>query len=951
MGSSAKKKRDKKKDFQKPKYKVGKAKAKASTHTDLSFKTKAIAVGRQTLSTTAPGGDEQFKHYLSLASSSRSDKQRQEALSYLTSQLSDEPSCNAVGTRALLNKLLPLVSDSSTPVRSQLLKLLRTLPRDEVKSGVEQAIMYVRAGMTHLSSDTSMDALGVMEWLLDVAGSELIACPGGWDKTLSTFCAMMGWSVSQSTGGWTGSVGAGLKGRDGQMLVRQVTALTRFLEAGFRAETAEESKASEYWDSLYRLPRAAKAFAHLGLTDERRDAEGDMYPDREARQMIFQRKFLEPICKGIESAKKEGGPAGRAATLLDNVVRLGMADFEEQAGTDGDDLLDLCALGAPSTAHPSIHPSAYFSTPDSSSTGTMGNANDDSGAKASDTAIPGWVTNQAIDYTSAANPGEEATWDGNARIYEWNDEYGDIGPKFPELELELFGDPAARHERIGLDFQKIDQIEVQQEGPVKIDAIRSFKTAGLHPCIEENVKLSGYENPTPIQKYTIPSILQGYDVIGIAQTGSGKTAAYLIPIASKLMGKAKKLAAPRPNPAMYSEDMGVVAEPLVLIVVPTRELAVQIFNEARRLCYRSMLRPGVVYGGTPIREQMRQLGKGCDILVGTPGRLVDFITRPNVLTLRRLKYMIIDEADEMLESDWSEDIGKILCGGEQDEGNIVYGLFSATFPKAARDLAKEHLSASHVRFRVGRAGSTTENIQQHIVEVDRNDKRQTLVRLLEEMHGVRTIIFTNSRQSVDDLDDFLYNMGLPVTSIHRDRTQMEREAALRAFRSGKAPILVSTGVMARGIDVRNVMHVINYDLPSMDHGGIEEYTHRIGRTGRIGHRGVATSLFCDRDEPMASVLTRTLLETKQEIPDFLQSYVPDGEAAEKPKFEADSDFDPNDLGTMESLNLGGGDDNGWGEKADQGAQDGWGGGGEAQANNSTSAGGGWGTATPAASGW
>ncbi|RDA82499.1 hypothetical protein CP532_6857 [Ophiocordyceps camponoti-leonardi (nom. inval.)] len=919
MGSSAKKKKDKKKDFQKPKYKVGKAKAKASTHTDLSFKTKAIAVARQTLSTTAPSVDEQFKYYLSLASSSRSDKQRQEALSYLTSQLSDEPRCNPVGTRALLIKLLPLVSDSSTPVRSQLLKLLRTLPRDEVKNGVEHAIMYVRAGMTHLSSDISMDALSIMEWLLDVADSELIACPGGWDKTLSTFCAMMGWSVSQSTGGWTGSAGVGLKGRNGQVLVRQMTALTRFLEAGFRGETAEDSKTSEYWDSLYGLPRSANAFAHLDLTGERRDAEGDMYPDREARQMIFQRRFLEPISKGVESAKKEGGPAGRAATSLDNVFRLGMADFEQ---------------------------------PKFSSTGSMVNGNDDSGAKASDTAIPGWVTNQAIDYTSPANPGEEATWDGNARVYEWNDEYGDIGPKFPELELELFGDPTTRHERIGLDFQKIDQIEVQQEGPVKIDAIRSFKNAGLHPCIEENVKLSGYENPTPIQKYTIPSILQGYDVIGIAQTGSGKTAAYLIPIASKLMGKAKKLAAPRPNPALYSEDMGVVAEPLVLIVVPTRELAVQIFNEARRLCYRSMLRPGVVYGGTPIREQMRQLGKGCDILVGTPGRLVDFITRPNVLTLRRLKYMIIDEADEMLESDWSEDIGKILCGGEQDEGNIIYGLFSATFPKAARDLAKEHLSASHVRFRVGRAGSTTENIQQHIVEVDRNDKRQTLVRLLEEMHGVRTIIFTNSRQSVDDLDDFLYNMGLPVTSIHKDRTQMEREAALRAFRSGKAPILVSTGVMARGIDVRNVMHVINYDLPSMDHGGIEEYTHRIGRTGRIGHRGVATSLFCERDEPMASVLTRTLLETKQDIPDFLQPYIPDGEAAEKPKFEADSDFDPNDLGTMASLNLGGEENNGWGEKADQGgAQDSWGGGGEAQ-TTSTSAGGGWdSTPGPAASGW
>lgn len=382
----------------------------------------------------------------------------------------------------------------------------------------------------------------------------------------------------------------------------------------------------------------------------------------------------------------------------------------------------------------------------------------------------------------------------------------------------------------------------------------------------ENVVLAGYDNPTPIQKYTIPSILQGYDVIGIAQTGetlshrlchrrtnwlflgSGKTAAYLIPILSKLMGKAKKLAAPRPNPATFQRDVDrVTAEPLVLVVVPTRELAVQIFNEARKFCYRTMLRPCVVYGGTPLRDQIDLLCRGCDVLIGTPGRLVDFIQRPNILTLRRLRYMIIDEADEMLDQDWGEDLDKILNGGgkfvrcfcngtmlthetEQDVGNVKFGLFSATFPKAARDLAKSHLAASHVRFRVGRAGSTTANIKQVVLQAERHEKRNVLIQLLEEMYGMRTIIFVNSRQEADNLDDFLYNLKLPVTSMHGDRTQQEREAAMRAFRSGNAPILVATGVTARGIDVRNVMHVINYDLPSMDHGGIEEYTHRIGTT-------------------------------------------------------------------------------------------------------------------------
>lgn len=159
---------------------------------------------------------------------------------------------------------------------------------------------------------------------------------------------------------------------------------------------------------------------------------------------------------------------------------------------------------------------------------------------------------------------------------------------------------------------------------------------------------------------------------------------------------------------------------------------------------------------------------------------------------------------------------------------MKFCLFSATFPKEARDLAKDYLAESHVRFRVGRAGSTTENIKQTIVPCDRSEKRGIVLNLLMEMSGIRTIIFVNSRIEVDNLDDFLWNSHLPVVSIHSDRSQRERENAMRAFRSGDSPILIATGVCARGIDVRNVNHVINYELPSMDHGGIEEYIHRIG---------------------------------------------------------------------------------------------------------------------------
>ncbi|EJT70577.1 ATP-dependent RNA helicase DED1 [Gaeumannomyces tritici R3-111a-1] len=536
----------------------------------------------------------------------------------------------------------------------------------------------------------------------------------------------------------------------------------------------------------------------------------------------------------------------------------------------------------------------------------------------------GWVDRTAYDY---GNEERNHTWEGDARIYEWDGEEGDLGPEVPQLEDELFGPKNKDQGSAGIDFSTIASIDLVQEGPVRVAPALKFQDAGLHPAMLKNIELCGYKTPTPIQSYCLPAIHKGYDVIGIAQTGSGKTAAFLIPIINKLMGKAKKLAAPRPNPATYNFDIHgpIRAEPLVLLICPTRELAIQIFNEARKLCYRSMLRPGVVYGGGPFGAQVRQIGKGCDILCATPGRLIHFMERPELLTLRRLKYMVIDEADEILHDDWTEDLEKILSGGEQEEGNINYLLFSATFPKKIRDLAKTHLSETHVRFRVGRAGSTHANIIQSVVETAPFNKRQALTDLLNSLPPQRTIIFVNSKQKADELDDYLYNQArLPVTSMHADRTQREREDALRAFRKGTTPIMVATGISARGIDVRNVAHVINYDLPSMEHGGIEEYTHRIGRTGRIGHKGMATSFFTDRDEPLGSVLVRTMLETQQEIPEFLAHHIPEGEARENLKFEADSDFE------QENDNGGGDAGGGWGATNDDNANSGGGWGADAE---------------------
>lgn len=192
-----------------------------------------------------------------------------------------------------------------------------------------------------------------------------------------------------------------------------------------------------------------------------------------------------------------------------------------------------------------------------------------------------------------------------------------------------------------------------------------FEDAGLHPVMLENIKLCGYGAPTPVQAATIPAVKTGHDVIAIAQTGSGKTASYLIPTISMLMGKAKKLCSKRPGLAngFNSETDVVRAEPLILVVAPTRELATQIFDESRRLCYRSMLRPCVAYGGAPSRDQKDELRKGCDILIGTPGRLCDFLNDARLLSLKRLRYVVIDEADELLDSDWESEIGRLMSGG------------------------------------------------------------------------------------------------------------------------------------------------------------------------------------------------------------------------------------------------------------------------------------------------
>ncbi|TKA52778.1 hypothetical protein B0A55_12521, partial [Friedmanniomyces simplex] len=499
----------------------------------------------------------------------------------------------------------------------------------------------------------------------------------------------------------------------------------------------------------------------------------------------------------------------------------------------------------------------------------------------------GWTEKTAFDYAQYNREGGDShNWAGAAKKYEWKEEYGDVGPEIEELEKMLYGGEFQMHK--GDRYDNLE-IKVTVEGEQQVARILEFEDAGLHPVILRNVQLCGYERPTPIQSYAIPAVLQGKDIVAVSQTGSGKTAAYMIPVLSRLMGKAKKLCAPKPNTSDQKFDLrshGVKAEPLVVIVVPTRELAMQIFDEARRMCYRSMLRPVVAYGGRPVGDTNDDLRAGCDILIATPGRLCDLMGKPHILTMSRVKYTIIDEADEMLDQDWEEELKQILAGGDSNEdADHQYLMFSATFPKTAREMARSYMAPDYIRIRVGRVGQTHKNINQEVLYVPGDKKKEKCYDLLMASEPGRTLIFCNAKPAVDLMDDFLYNRGLPTTSIHSDRSQQEREDALRCFRTGVCPILIATGLSARGWDVAGIKHVIQIDLPSSMYGGIQEYTHRIGRTARMGHQGLATSFYNERDEELGPALVNLLVESECKVPDFL--------AHLKPEEGADIDFDDN----------------------------------------------------------
>lgn len=309
------------------------------------------------------------------------------------------------------------------------------------------------------------------------------------------------------------------------------------------------------------------------------------------------------------------------------------------------------------------------------------------------------------------------------------------------------------------------------------------------------------------------------------------------------------------------------AYPTALILAPTRELVSQIHDEARKFSYRSWVRPAVVYGGADINQQLRQIERGCDLLSATPGRLVDLIERGRI-SLANIRYLVLDEADRMLDMGFEPQIRRIVQGedmpGTQDRQTLM---FSATFPRDIQILAKDFLK-DYVFLSVGRVGSTSENITQKVEYVEDADKRSVLLDILASQppDGL-TLVFVETKRMADMLSDFLLHNRISATSIHGDRTQREREMALQTFRSGRTPILVATAVAARGLDIPNVTHVVNYDLPS----DIDDYVHRIGRTGRAGNTGNSTAFFNRGNRNIVRDLVELLREANQEIPHWLET--------------------------------------------------------------------------------
>jgi ATP-dependent RNA helicase DeaD len=346
-----------------------------------------------------------------------------------------------------------------------------------------------------------------------------------------------------------------------------------------------------------------------------------------------------------------------------------------------------------------------------------------------------------------------------------------------------------------------------------------FNELGLSEQVIKAIDDMGFEEPSNIQAEVIPVLLEGFDAIGQAQTGTGKTLAFGAPVLSKFERKEQ---------VVYS-----------IILTPTRELAIQVSDELVRIAKYVRAKIIPVYGGMPIERQIRSIKSGTDIIVGTPGRVLDLMRR-GILDLSHISFLVLDEADEMLNMGFIDDIEEIIKATNQDRQTM---LFSATMPDEIKKLSKRYMKADSKHIAIIKNTMTVSTVSQYYYEIKQNNRFESFCRILDVDEPSSAIIFCKTKKGVDELVEAMQSRGYSVEGMHGDLNQNQRLNTLRKFKEGNLEFLVATDVAARGIDVENVSHVINYDLPQ----DIESYVHRIGRTGRANREGIAYTLVTARE--------------------------------------------------------------------------------------------------------
>ena len=488
-----------------------------------------------------------------------------------------------------------------------------------------------------------------------------------------------------------------------------------------------------------------------------------------------------------------------------------------------------------------------------------------------------WQTSQQPAETAEeANARRHATY--RKEYYDCQDWYKQTGitPDTNNAPAKFLDESGDR----GECFELYNSVEVEVTGdgseslPPHLDTFEELLSRfdNIPAQLEENLKLLKFQYPTPVQKFAVVAGLAGRDVMCCAQTGSGKTAAYLIPMLSSMMKNHRETGALR-------EPFEGPCEPDTLVLAPTRELALQIYDDALRFCYGTAYRVIRVYGQEKRENQIRDFCKGADVCVATPGRFADFV-EAEIISVKKTYCLVLDEADRMMDLGFEETIRELVekrgmpgCTERQTM------MFSATFPKLIQETAEKYLH-NHLFVRVGRLGSPAATVSQVLQKIEKAEKLTTLVQLIDSWMTnsrpsghERMLVFANSKNQVKALDEYLWDKEVAKTgALHGDLDQPKRESNLALFREGKIEVMLATDVAARGLDISKVSHVVNFDLPKEP----DIYVHRIGRTGRIGHRGTAFSFvtmdsgwWMDTDDMLKELPNIMEGAPNTEVPDWL----------------------------------------------------------------------------------